>query len=96
MTEGEVRVQLDRAARMRYGGPDVASPMAWAGGPKGLVNRYPHRSAGRRSEMTRHDGSHDGWRDDVGIGLFGLLVIIVLILTTAALVKYRFFFSKSR
>jgi hypothetical protein len=28
MTECEVRVQLDRAARMRYGGPDVASPMA--------------------------------------------------------------------
>src|SRR5439155_14403626 len=28
MTEREVRVQLDRAARMRYGGPHVASPMA--------------------------------------------------------------------
>src|SRR3984893_3877853 len=28
MTESEVPVQLDRAARMRYGGPDVASPMA--------------------------------------------------------------------
>jgi hypothetical protein len=28
MTEREVRVQLDRVARMRYGGPDVASPMA--------------------------------------------------------------------
>src|ERR1700724_355371 len=31
MTESEVPVQLDRAARMRYGGPDVASPMASGG-----------------------------------------------------------------
>src|SRR6266851_8345413 len=31
MTEGEVSVQLDRAARMRYRGPDVASPMARLG-----------------------------------------------------------------
>src|SRR6266446_5436807 len=31
MTEGEVRVQLDRAARVRYGGSDVASPMARLG-----------------------------------------------------------------
>src|SRR5258708_40156492 len=31
MTESEVPVQLDRAARVRYGGPDVASPMACLG-----------------------------------------------------------------
>src|ERR1700730_17964024 len=31
MNESEVIVQLDRAARMRYGGPDVASPMACLG-----------------------------------------------------------------
>src|SRR6516225_4220300 len=31
MTEGEVRVQLDRAARMRYGGPGVAGPKACLG-----------------------------------------------------------------
>src|SRR5467141_455307 len=31
MTESEVPVQLDRAARVRYGGPDVASPVACFG-----------------------------------------------------------------
>ena len=31
MAESEVRVQLDRAARMRYRGPDVARPMARLG-----------------------------------------------------------------
>jgi hypothetical protein len=45
--------------------------------------------------MMRHDGLHDGWRDDVGMGLVGVLVIIVLLLAAAALVKYLFF-SRSR
>src|SRR6516162_2428148 len=31
MTESEVRVELDRTARMRYCGPDVSSPMACLG-----------------------------------------------------------------
>src|SRR5438067_1817250 len=31
MTESEVRVQLDRAARVCYGGPHIASPMAGLG-----------------------------------------------------------------
>src|SRR5215470_7123203 len=31
MTESEVPVELDRAARVRYGAPDVARPMACLG-----------------------------------------------------------------
>jgi hypothetical protein len=36
---------------------------------------------------TRHDGSNNGWRDDVGHGPIGLLVITVLLLAATALVR---------
>ena len=66
-----------------------------AGAWNEFVKKYRRRSDGQRSEVMRHDGLHDGWRDDVGMGLVGVLVIIVLLLAAAALVKYLFF-SKSR
>jgi hypothetical protein len=49
----------------------------------------PARRCGKNptDDGTRDDGRRD---DDVGHGLIGLLVVVLLVLTAAALLKYLF------
>jgi hypothetical protein len=57
-------------------------------GRAGQLKKPSYRT--RRSqlkEMNHDDGQYDAW-NDVGMGIFWLLVIVVLILSAAALVKY--------